>query len=166
MASTIQQRTHSMKKCISFFLLIMASVSSSIFALDTNDHKTINQIIEHFTNAWNDHAGQGSADYYSQDADFVNIFGMAFAGKQEIEERHIKIHETFLKGSIFEVTDLRLREAKPGVVVGHVYWKVSNIQKPGKDPLNEVMKGIFTHVFLKNQDKWEVTATQNTPISN
>lgn len=141
-------------------------MSSSIFALDTNDHKTINQIIEHFTNAWNDHGGQGSADYYTQDADFVNIFGMAFAGKQEIEERHIKIHESFLKGSIFEVTNLRLREAKPGVVIAHVYWKVSNIQKPGKDPLDETTKGIFTHLFLKNQDKWEITATQNTPIAN
>ena len=145
---------------------MITTMSSSIFALDTNDHKMINQIIEHFTDAWNDHAGQGSADYYTQDADFVNIFGMAFAGKQEIEERHIKIHESFLKGSIFEVTDLRLREAKPDVVIAHVYWKVSNIQKPGKDSLNEAIKGIFTHVFLKNQDKWEITATQNTLMAN
>lgn len=150
---------------MSFFLLIIASFSSSIFALDPNDHKTINQIIEHFTNAWNDHAGQGSADYYSEDADFINVFGMAFAGKQEIEERHIKIHESFLKGSFFEVTDLRLREAKPGIVIAHVYWNVSNIQKPGKDSHYGTMKGIFTHVLLKNQDKWEITATQNTPIA-
>lgn len=155
-----------MKKCVSLLFLIIASISSSLSALDTNDHKTINQMIEHFTNAWNDYEGQGSGDYYSQDADFINIFGMAFAGKQEIEERHIKIHESFLKGSIFEVTDLRLREAKPGVVIAQVYWKVSNIQKPGKDPHNEIMRGIFTHVFLKNQDKWEITATQNTLISN
>lgn len=155
-----------MKKRISLLLLIIASISSSVSALDTSDHKAINQIIEHFTNAWNDHAGQGSADYYSQDADFVNIFGMAFSGKQEIEERHVKIHESFLKGSVFEVIDLRLREAKPGVVIAHVYWKVSNIQKPGKDPLNEIMKGVFTHVFLKNQDGWEITATQNTVLSN
>lgn len=155
-----------MKKYMIFFLLVIVTMSSSIFALDTNDHKTINQIIENFTNAWNDHGGQGSADYYAQDADFVNIFGMAFAGKQEIEERHLKIHESFLKGSIFEVTDLKLREAKPGVVIAHVYWKVSNIQKPGKDPLKETMKGIFTHVILKSQDKWEITATQNTSIAN
>lgn len=150
-----------MKKCMNFFLLIILTMSAPIFALDTNDHNAINQIIEHFTNAWNDHTGQGSADFYTQDADFVNIFGMAFAGQQEIEERHIKIHESFLKGSIFEVTDLRLREAKPGVVIAHVYWNVSNIQRPG----NGTMKGIFTHVLLKDQDKWEITATQNTPIA-
>ena len=155
-----------MKKNVSFYLLIFLSATSSMFALDTTDHKTINQIIEHFSNAWNYHEGQGSADYYAEDADFVNIFGMAFAGKQEIEIRHIKIHETFLKGSTFEVIELRLREARPEVVIAHVYWKVSNIQKPGKDPLNETMKGIFTHVFLKNHDKWEIIATQNTPISN
>lgn len=57
----------------------------------------------------------------------MNIFGAAFVGKQEIESRHIKIHETFLKGSLFEVIDLKLREAKPDVVIAHVYWKVTNI---------------------------------------
>lgn len=155
-----------MKKYMSFCLLIILSATSSMFALDTTDHKTINQMIEHFSNAWNYHEGHGSADYYAQDADFVNIFGMAFAGKQEIETRHIKIHEAFLKGTTFEVIDLKLREASPEIVIAHVYWKVSNIQKPGKDPLNETTKGIFTHVFFKNHGKWEIIATQNTIISN
>jgi uncharacterized protein (TIGR02246 family) len=155
-----------MKKCISFCLLIILAAASPMFALDTADQKTIHQMIEHFSNAWNHQSGQGSASYYAQDADFVNIFGMAFAGKQEIETRHIKIHETFLKGSTFEVVDLKLREASPEVVIAHVYWKVSNIQKPGKESVNETMKGVFTHVFLKTQGKWEITATQNTPIPN
>lgn len=155
-----------MKKYCHFFLFMFLSTTSSIFALDTNDHKTINQMIEHFTNAWNYHEGHGSADYYAEDADFVNIFGMAFSGKQEIEIRHIKIHETFLKGSTFEVIDLKLREAMPDVVIAHVHWKVSHIQKPGKDPLKETMYGIFTHVLLKNHEKWEITATQNTLIPN
>lgn len=149
-----------MKKYMVFSLLIILSMTSTMFALDANDHKMINQIIEHFSDAWNYQEGEGSADYYAQDADFVNIFGMVFAGKQEIETRHKKIHETILKGSTFEVLYLRLREAKTDVVVAHVYWKVSNI------PLNEAMKGIFTHIFLKNNDKWEIVATQNTQISN
>lgn len=153
-----------MKKYMSFFLLIILSTTSSMFALDKSDHQIMSQIIDHFANAWNDHEGQGSADYYAEDADFVNIFGMAFSGKQEIEIRHVKIHESFLKGSIFEVTDVRLREITSDVVIAHAYWKVSNIQQPGKDPVS--MKGIFTHVFLKNHDTWEITATQNTLISN
>jgi uncharacterized protein (TIGR02246 family) len=143
---------------IFFFILLF----SSVLALEPADEKSINQIIDHFSNAWNNHEGHGSADYYAQDADFVNIFGMAFAGKSEIESRHVKIHETFLKGSTFEVTQSRLREANPEVVIAHVYWKVSNLQKPDF----QEMKGVFTHVFLKNQNNWEITASQNTRISN
>lgn len=79
----------------------------------------------------------------------------------QIETRHVKIHETFLKGSIFEVVDTKVREAKPEVVIAQVYWKVTNIQKPGA----ETMKGIFTHTFVKNNNLWEIAATQNTLIA-
>jgi uncharacterized protein (TIGR02246 family) len=148
------------------FLLIALSIACTGFALEDSDNKAIHQMIEGITDAWNHHEGYGFGDHYAQDADFVNIFGMVFSGKQEIEERHIKILETFLKGSIFEVTDLKLREAKPEVVIALVQWKVSNIQKPGQDQVSETMKGVFTHVFLKSHDKWEITASQNTLIPN
>lgn len=149
-----------MKKHLIFSLFFIFSITS-LFALNNTDRNAIDKIVEHFTHAWNEHEGKGSGDYYAQDADFVNIFGMAFAGKQEIETRHVKIHETFLKGSIFEVIETKVREAKPEVVIAQVYWKVTNIQKPGA----ETMKGIFTHTLVKNNGSWEIASTQNTLIS-
>ena len=149
-----------MKKYLNFCLFFVLSFTS-LFSLDTNDRNEIDKIIEHFAHVWNDCEGKGSADYYAQDADFVNIFGMAFSGKEEIETRHVKIHETFLKGSIFEVIGTKVREAKPEVILAQVYWKVSNIQKTGA----ETMKGIFTHVIVKNDGIWEIASTQNTLIS-
>ncbi|MFI5343448.1 MAG: YybH family protein [Chlamydiales bacterium] len=149
-----------MKKHFSFSLFFIL-LFTSLFALDTTDRNAIDKVVEHFTHAWNDCEGRGSGDYYAEDADFVNIFGTAFSGKQEIETRHVKIHETFLKGSMFEVMETRVREAKPEVVIAQVYWKVTNIQKPGA----ETMKGIFTHTFVKNNGAWEITSTQNTLIS-
>jgi uncharacterized protein (TIGR02246 family) len=150
-----------MKKYVSFFLFFTLSFTT-LFALDTTDRNAIDKIVGHFTHAWNDCAGKGSGDYYAQDADFVNIFGTAFSGKQEIETRHLKIHETFLKDSIFEVVETKVREAKPEVAIAQVYWKVTNIQKPGA----ETMKGIFTHTFVKNNGTWEIASTQNTLISS
>lgn len=148
-----------MKKQLSLCLFLILSFTS-LFALDTSNRNAIDKIVEHFTHAWNDE-GKGFGDYYAQDADFVNIFGTAFAGKQEIETRHVKIHETFLKGSIFEVIEVKVREVKPEVVIALVYWRVINIQKPGA----ETMKGILTHTFIKNNGIWEITSTQNTLIS-
>lgn len=146
-----------MKKTFSSSLLLLLSFTAPIFGMDVSDQNAIHQIIEHSATAWNDHQNHGFADHYTQDADFVNIFGMAFTGKEEIETRHIKILETFLKGSTLEVLDVKLREATPEVVIAQVSWKV---QKPG----NDLMKGIFTHVFVKNNDTWEITASQNTLI--
>ena len=78
-----------------------------------------------------------------QSSIFILLYVIQFTANS-FRSNIVLIHESFLKGSIFEVTDLRFREATPGVVIAHVYWKVSNIQKPGKNPLNEIMKGIFT----------------------
>lgn len=149
-----------MKKIVSFSLFFLLSFPS-IFALDTWDRNEIEKIIDHFTHAWNACEGKGSGDFYAEDADFVNIFGVAFSGKQEIEARHVKIHEAFLKGTLFEVIQTKVREATPEVVIAHVYWKVTHTQKPAADS----MKGIFTHTFVKVNGRWEITATQNTLIS-
>ncbi len=149
-------------KLFSLFFAIFSL--SSLSAIETQDRLNIDQIIHHFTLSWNEHAGKGFADHYTEDADFINIFGMAFSGRSEIEERHQKIHETFLKGSIFEVLDVKMREVKPDVVITQVYWEVT---KPINDILSkELMKGVFTHTFIKNNDVWEITSTQNTLIGN
>lgn len=149
-----------MKKHLIFSLFFILSFTS-LFALDKSDRAAIDHIVEHFTYAWNNCECRGSADHYAQDADFVNIFGTAFSGKTEIETRHVHILETFLKGSIFEVIQTRLREVKPGVVIAHVYWEVTNIQNPS----GKTMEGIFTHTLVKNSGIWEIEATQNTLIS-
>lgn len=150
-----------MKKIIASFLTLL-SITSSSFALETIDKSEINQIISHFTHAWNECNGQGSADFYAKDADFVNIFGITFSGKDEIESRHVAIHQGFLKESFFEVIQVKLREAKSDIVIAHVKWKVSNLHIPCKDM--KEMNGIFTHVLSKTEGKWEIIASQNTPI--
>ena len=59
-----------------------------------------------------------------------------------------------------------MREVKPGVAIVRVDWMVSGIQKSEADSLKEMMKGVFTHTLVKNNDKWEITSSQNTLIAN
>src|ERR1700722_13014475 len=114
-----------MNKCIKYIALSMFALTSSLYALSTPDQQKINNIIAHITHAWNEQQGHGFADNYAQKADFVNIYGMVFEGKEEIETRHLKILETLFKNSTFEVADINLHEFKPGVVIAHVKWKVT-----------------------------------------
>lgn len=161
MNCTITFKEDIMKKILSVSLAILMSIASAANALDISDSAEIHLIIDHFSYVWNYQDGHGIADNYAQDADFVSHIGIVVTGKNEIETAHQTL-QTFLQGSRFEVADVRLREVPNGVVIAHVFWNVSNIQGQGRAFFNENAKGIFTHVFLKNDGKWEIIASHNT----
>lgn len=145
---------------MSLFLLL----STRLLALETADQTAINNIVERYIDSWNNHEGKGFGDDFTDDADFVNIFGMYMKGKALIEERHVKILTTFYKGSVLEILDTQLREIAPNVVVGIINWRLNGFRAPGSDPSTPgvVKEGVFTQVFLNSGKKWEITASQNT----
>lgn len=139
---------------------------SSLFALPPEDHQAIHRIIVDYTNSWNRSTGKGFSKDFSVDADFVNIYGMHFKGKQEIEDRHIEILSTLFKESQLEILQTNLREVNPDLVIANVYWKLDGYRDPrsGKDAITQTKKGIFIQVFVRAEKKWEITASQNTLV--
>lgn len=154
------------KRIFSLVVLFIVSLSSG-FALENKDHSAIQQVIQGYTEAWNKHAGVGFGDGFSENASFVNIFGMLFWGRAEIEARHVAILQAFLKDSTLEISDVQLQEIQPGIVVALVHWKVSGFQNSNseKNSPTGMMKGIFTQLFVNNDNKWEIRASQNTLIA-
>jgi uncharacterized protein (TIGR02246 family) len=140
---------------------ILLMLFNFAFALETTDQEAIKKVITAYTQAWNEQGGKGFADGFAQDADFVNIFGMKFSGKEEIEARHINILQTFLKNSKMEILRTHLREVQKGLVIATIYWRVKGFKKP-----DAIQDGIFTQVFIQQEEKWEITASQNTLIPN
>lgn len=150
------------KLCLLFLFCVVCF--NQAFALDSSDKEAIENVIKNYAIAWNDHEGKGFGDGFTEDADFVNIFGMHFSGKEEIERRHLHILQTFSKGSKLQISNTRLREVYPGLVIALVRWRVEGFRDPGSDmsqPGNS-REGIFTQVFIKQNGKWEITASQNT----
>lgn len=150
-----------MKKVVA--LLALMNVA---FALEPADQDAIHTVIQTYTHAWNALGCKGFADGFTEDADFVNIFGMKFTGKEEIEERHVKILQTFFKGSKLEILATQLREVQPSFVIATVPWRLHGFRAPGSDNTlpGEVRDGIFTQVFIKSKDTWKITASQNTLV--
>lgn len=141
---------------------------NSAFALEQADQQAIQDVIKGYTDSWNQKGGKGFADGYTDDADFVNIFGMHFSGKTEIEDRHVQILKTFLKDTTFEVVNLQLREVQPGLVIALVRWKLDGFSTP-PSPSNQsidIREGIYTQVFINTGKQWQITASQNTLIPN
>lgn len=142
-----------------FFLILMHTLA----AIDNADRSKMEAVINGYIRAWNEYEGHGFADGYTDDADFVNIYGMHFTSKTEIEERHIRILQTFLKGSIFTALSTHFREVEPDLVLAFVHWSVEGFRsRNAPNGPGETREGIFTHVFVKQNNEWKITAAQNT----
>lgn len=146
------------------FCISTAIFFNALVALEPVDESAINRVIQDYTHSWNEKEGNGFADHYSEQADFVNIFGMKFCGKTEIENRHTTILQGLLKGSKLETLETTYREVQPGLVIATVFWKLNGFRTPGSDLKlpGEVREGVFTHVLVQTNGKWEITASQNT----
>jgi uncharacterized protein (TIGR02246 family) len=150
------------------FILLMSVFCCSfanVYSLSSQDSQAIHGILDGIKNSWNNNAGKGFADNYTEDADFVNIFGMHFSGKEEIESRHLAILDNFLKGSTFENLDIKLREVRPDLVIAIVKWNVNGFRTPlhrNETNAESSRKGLFTHVLVKEGQNWKIVASQNT----
>jgi uncharacterized protein (TIGR02246 family) len=146
-------------------LLCVFSIHSA-FALQDADQQAIQDVISGYTDAWNLNEGIGFADGFTEDADFVNIYGMHFSGKDEIESRHQQILQTFLKGTTLEIISTELREVNPDLVIALVRWRVTGFGNSFAKMVGveQILEGIFTQVFINTGDQWLITASQNTLV--
>ena len=129
-----------------------------------HDEASVRHVSEDFILAWNRHDMKALANLFSEDADFVNVVGMWWKNRQEIELAHVKTHETMFKNSQLsgEVTSLKF--IKPDVAVAHLNWKLVGHLAPD-GTLGEPRSGILVYVAVKEKDgTWRIHTAQNTDI--
>jgi uncharacterized protein (TIGR02246 family) len=158
-------RHHSKGRKMTYWILaLLTLVLQAAHAISLVDKASIEQIIQDQEVSWNLNECRGFGNGYSDAASFVNIFGVEFSGREEIEKRHIQILQTFLKDSKFKTLSISLSEANPEMVIAKVHWQVTGFHMPKADPSlpGETKEGMFTHVFIKMNGVWKIESSQNT----
>jgi len=127
-----------------------------------SDEETIRQILLERIESFNRHEGPQSS-VYTEDADFVNVYGMWRKGPAEIEGRQKERMETVLKEAKINLIDLRIRFVRPDVARVHQTHEMTGmLTADGKTmPPNREL-GI--RVMVKEHDKWLTTAFHNTIV--
>ncbi len=133
-----------------------------------DDRSDIAGVIERYTTSWNGRHGEKFGVDFTEDADFVNIYGMHFKGRTEIEARHVAILTRFLSGSRLQIGVVTLREAQPGTIIAHVPWTIDGYREPSEGSTavdartaGVQRKGLFTQVFIRRDARWMITASHN-----
>ncbi len=128
----------------------------------SEDEKAIKRLVLERNERFNNHGAPLPASF-TQDADFVNVYGMWRRGPVEIESRQKERMETVLKDAKITLLDLRIRFIRPDVAIVHETHEMSGM-------LNDDGKTMPPHrelsirVVVKEQGKWLITAFHNTIV--
>ena len=128
----------------------------------TNIDAVVSAVVTTVVEAWNRHDMKTYSTLFTEDADFVNVVGMHFRGRPQIEAVHIDLHRTIFKGSNLRAVSTTVRSVNDQVVLAHIAWEMTGAEGlPGWN-VPEPRKGMMSLVLVRTGDRWLITAAQNT----
>ena len=137
----------------------MSQSSTSKPSID-NEEAVIRSLYFQMIDGWNKGNGEAFASPFAEDADLVGFDGTHLKGRQEIASFHQQLFDTFVKGSRLVGKIRNVRFLNPDVAIMHA---VGGTIMAGQSDIEPERNSIHTLVIMKeSDDKWRVTAFQNT----
>jgi uncharacterized protein (TIGR02246 family) len=127
----------------------------------TADEQVIEGILQQLETAWNRYDSISFAEAFAEDANFIHIFGGQLDGRPAIAAAHRNIFETIYRGSHASFVVRNIRFLRPDVAL--VFARAQVRFKEGNE--EREIETRPTLIVVKEQNKWQIVAFQNTKIS-
>lgn len=127
------------------------------------DEKAIRGIEAQWETAWNHHDVAAMVRLGTSDADWVNLAGEWFKGREAFAKSLEELHSGKVKESVWQSEGIQIKFLAPGIAVVHVYFNSHGDRNPD-GTLMPPRRGIFTRVEEKRHGQWLVVASQATRI--
>ena len=82
----------------------------------------VRQVVEAFADCWNKHDIDGFAQLFAQDAEFVNVVGMWWKGRDEIRRAHEFAHATMFRNSHLAIETVTVRFPSESIAIARARW--------------------------------------------
>src|SRR6187401_134360 len=105
-------------------MMILPILCSIGYAQNTGAQKAVEAQIDAFIASWNKHDFSDMKNYVAEDCDFINIVGMHWKGREDIQYAHQTYHDQFFKNTTMEKRSVRVRFLKPDVAIAHLLWHI------------------------------------------
>jgi ketosteroid isomerase-like protein len=162
---------------------VLAAVAALNFLLATcvlaarNDAEDVRNAVAGFATTWNRHDLVAFGELFAPDADFVNVAGLFWTGRQSIQAQHAYSHGVIpadspgfseedrryygiLKNSTLKFDQIDVRFLRKDVAISHVNWELL-----GDARTQNPRRGVFTFVLTRQNVRWSIAAAQNTEIA-
>ena len=115
-----------------------------------------------FEAAWNRHDMHAFGAMLTIDADWVNVAGIRWKGREEIEREHAARHGgPVFKDSVWTTRGITVSILKPDLAVVHIEWSIRGDRDPDGTP-RQPREGVLSWVTVKDGSVWRIRAGHNT----
>lgn len=123
----------------------------------------VTQVVHAFAECWNRHDMNAFAELFAPDAEFVNVVGLWWKGRDEIKKAHEFTHATMFKNSRLTITDVSVRFPASSIAMARSRWVLEGHVSPEGAPLPP-RTGILLSVLARSSGVWSIIDAQNTDI--
>jgi len=123
----------------------------------------VNRIVAAFAETWNWHDMAAFAELFAPDAEFVNVVGIWWKGREEIRKAHEFTHSTMFRNSRLTMLEISVRFPAPQFAIARSRWKLEGHVGPDGAAL-PARNGILVNVLADAFGKWLIIDSQNTDI--
>lgn len=156
-----------MKTCL-LALALLLGASRAFAQLSPADEAAVRRTVTRITTNFQNHHFADMATYTTPDVSWVNIVGMWWRGRAQVQQAHQQIFDTIFKGVNFTPGKATVRGIAPGVALVTLYCHVGAFYPPdgidhGANKEDEA-DNLLTLVLVKKPAGWLLTAAQNTVV--
>jgi uncharacterized protein (TIGR02246 family) len=133
----------------------------------TQTNNRIGGLIDSMRQSWNRHDIKTYAALFEDNADFVNVVGMHWRGRAEIEATHIRLHETIFRNTSLSEVKHAVRFLTPEIALVHATWQMLGAEGLENWQVPEVRHAQMSLILRANPNAehgWLITALHNTEV--
>ena len=128
-----------------------------------SDEAKIRALIDQGTETWNAHDMERWSARFTEDADFINIRGAWWKGREEIRDRHASLHKSMFRNSRLTVIDYKSKMLGPAVATAIVTVEMTGHETPGATYRSDFNR--YTAVLVKIKDDWRIASFHNVNLA-
>ena len=122
--------------------------------------ESINKSLQNFSDAWNMHDAKALSMIFAEDADFTNVFGQTFSGRDNIETQHAPLLSTIFKSSNLVFNEIKVRLINEKIAAVDGFWNMNGaMDMQGKPWPNR--KGLMNLIMINKEETWQILVMHN-----
>jgi len=145
------------------------------------EHVPVSRVVQEYADAWNKHDMNTLGQLFAQDADFINVGGYRWKGREALQKNHAYMHGTIaaedrsdvtalperhgaFRESTWAFTNIDVKMPTKNVAIAYATWRLTGHAASGPTTTGTTgpRTGIMTFVLIRNGDLWKISAAQNT----